>query len=111
MVSARRNRTAVVGVIQAVREQGPDVVELDVMVQSAGSVEGQPDMLTANQSTDAPWTLQARRSELPDGDLVGWRLSGEATVAGPDVVRLLTVDPQPMLTPPDDEQDVQPFRT
>ena len=100
MVAARKNRTAVVGVIQAVRELGPDVVELDVSVQHSGAVEGQPDMLTDNQSTDRPWTLQARRSELPEGELVGWQVSGEAALAGPDVIRLVTADPAPLLTPP-----------
>lgn len=101
MVVARKNRTAVTGVIQAVREQGPDIVELDVAVHTTGAVEGQPDLLTGNQPTDRPWTLRARRSELPDGDLTGWHLSGEATLAGPDVVRLLTAESAPVLTPPE----------
>jgi hypothetical protein len=100
LVAARQNRTAVVGVIQAVREQGPDVVDLDVAVQSSGPVEGEPDLLTGNQPADRPWTLRARRSELPDGDLVGWHVAGQATLAGPDVVRLVTAEPAPLLTPP-----------
>ena len=44
--------------------------------------------------------MLARRSDLPDGDLVGWRVVGEATLAGPDVVRLVTAEPAPLLTPP-----------
>jgi hypothetical protein len=100
VVAARKNRTAVVGVIQAVRERGPDLVELDVTVHSTGAVEGQPDLLTGNQPADRPWTVQARRSDLPAGDLTGWHVSGEATLAGPDVVRLLTGEPGPLLTPP-----------
>ncbi|WP_426595295.1 hypothetical protein ACPPVS_06940 [Cellulomonas sp. McL0617] len=101
MVAARKNRTAVVGVIQAVRDQGPDLVELDVAVQSTAPVEGQPDLLTAHQPADRPWTVRARRSELPPGDLVGWRVTGEATLAGPDVVRLVTTEPAPLLSPPE----------
>jgi hypothetical protein len=100
VVAPRRNRTAVVGVIQAVREVSTDVVELDVLVHGSGAVEGQPDMLTGHQSTDRPWTLQARRSELPGGDLIGWQVSGEAALAGPDVIRLITAEPSPSLTPP-----------
>lgn len=100
MVAARKNRTALVGVIQAVRDVAPDVVELDVDVHSTGAVEGQPDMLTEHQSTDRPWTLQARRSELPEGDLTGWHVSGQAALAGPDVIRLVTAETPPLLTPP-----------
>ncbi|WP_028046995.1 hypothetical protein [Cellulomonas sp. URHE0023] len=100
MVAARKNRTAVVGVVQAVREVGSDVVELEVEVQSTRGVEGQPDLLTDHQSTGRPWTLQARRSELPEGDLTGWHVSGEAVLAGPDVIRLVTTEPAPVLSPP-----------
>ena len=70
-------------------------------MDSTGAVEGQPDLLTEHQPTDHPWTLQARRSELPEGDLTGWHVSGEATLAGPDVVRLVTGEPAPLLTPPE----------
>jgi len=100
VVAARKNRTEVTGVIRSVREQGPDQVELDVDVDSTAGVEGLPDLLTGNQPTDRPWTVRARRSELPDGDLTGWHVSGQATLAGPEVVRLLTVEPAPVLSPP-----------
>ena len=100
MVAARPNRTALVAMIQAVRERDSDSVELDLSVQSTAAVEGRPDLLTANQPTDAPWTVLARRSDLPAGDLVGWQVVGEATLAGPDVVRLVTAEPAPLLTPP-----------
>lgn len=100
MVAARKNRTAVVGVVTAVRASGPDDVELDVQVHSTGTVAGQPDLLTGNRPTDRPWTLRARRSELPDGDLTGWHVSGEATLAGPGVVRLVTAGSASLLTPP-----------
>lgn len=100
MVAARKNRTAVVAFIQSVRERGEDVVELDLSVQSTAPVEGQPDLLTSNLPADQSLTMIARRSELPDGDLTGWEVSGEATLAGPGVVRLVTAEPAPVLTPP-----------
>lgn len=101
MVAARKNRTAVVAFIQAVREQGEDLVELELSVQSTAPVEGQLDLLTSNLPVDQPWTMIARRSELPEGDLTGWEVSGEATLAGPGVVRLITAEPAPVLTPPE----------
>ena len=42
MVAARPNRTALVAMIQAVRERDSDSVELDLSVQSTSAVEGPP---------------------------------------------------------------------
>ena len=100
MVAARHNRTAVVAFIQAVRDQGEDLVELELSVRSTSPVDGEPDLLTGNQPADQPWTVRARRSELPEGDLTGWEVTGEATLAAPGVVRLITAEPAPTLTPP-----------
>lgn len=93
MVAVVPNRTAVDGVVRAVRPHGADHVDVDLDVLRCEPVAGVPDLLGPNQPTDRPWTVLARRDDLPadlsDDALVGQRLTALATLAGPEVIRLL----------------------
>lgn len=102
MVAVQENRTRITGTVTAVAPDagGGPFVDLDVEVAGSEPVDGYPDLLTPNQPTDRPWVLRARAEELPETDVTGWRLQGCAALAGPGVVRLVGVDPAPVLTPP-----------
>ena len=104
MAPVVENRTSIVGVVRSMAPAGADgtQVELDLEVESTGPVEGYPDLVTQYVGEDGSLTVVARKDELPEGDLVGWRVRGQVALAGPGVVRLVTYGPDaPELTPPE----------
>lgn len=104
MVAVVENRTAIVALVRSMAPAGDDgtQVELDLEVESTGPVEGYPDLVTQYVVGNGSLTVVARKDEIPEGDLSGWRVRGQVALAGPGVVRLITFgDDAPELTPPE----------
>jgi hypothetical protein len=104
MAPVVENRTAIVGVVRSMAAADADgeQVELDLEVESTEPVEGYPDLVTQHVGEDGSLTVVARKDELPEGDLTGWRVRGPVALAGPGVVRLVTYGPdEAEFTPPE----------
>ena len=104
MVPVVENRTSIVGVVRSMAPADAEgaQVALDLEVEATAPVEGYPDLVSQHVAEDGSLTVVARRDEVPEGDLVGWRVRGQAALAGPGVVRLVTYGPDAAeFTPPE----------
>jgi hypothetical protein len=95
MVSPIENRSELSGVVQA-RAMHARVERWDVLrvrLTDVGEVSGYANLLAGRIGDEVD--IAVDRSELPDGSLAGYRFQGLATLAGPDVVRLVPAGADP----------------
>jgi hypothetical protein len=85
------NQTAIEGIVVSRRPHVTlrDFDCLALAVSSVSAVPGKADLLSAR--LPGPLSFAVRREWLPAGDLRGWALRAQITLAGPDLIRAVGV--------------------